>query len=271
MSLVVVMGGKEAPGATTTALALACTWPAASRLVVEADPDGGVLAARFGLAYEPGLVNLAAVARRGLDEADVAAHTQVLGDHGLSVLPAPTLPDQVAGALTVVGVPLADALASMGDAAVVIDVGRAWPSTPTIAAFLERADVILLVARPRLEEVQQLGARWRAARAQNGRVGVVLVGDRPYAPDEVGAAVEPMEASLVVWGVMPDDPLGAEVLNGRRFAPAWGMRKTQLVRSARTVAARAAARLGLASASAAGNGQNSPHPRGRLRAWERKS
>jgi MinD-like ATPase involved in chromosome partitioning or flagellar assembly len=238
---------------------------------VEADPDGGVLAARFGLAYEPGLVNLAAVARRGLDEADVAAHSQVLGNHGLAVLAAPTLPEQVAGALAVVAAPLADALAAMRDAAVVVDAGRAWPSAPTVGAFLERADVIFLVARPRLEEVQQLGARWRAARAQNERVGVVLVGNRPYAPDEVAAAVEPMEASLVVWGVLPNDPLGAEVLNGRRFAPAWGMRKTQLVRSARTIAARAAARLGLTNASAGGNGQDSPRRRGRLRAGERKS
>ena len=60
MSLVVVAGGKGAPGATTTALGLASAWTGQQRVVVEGDPDGGVLAARLGLGYEPGLVTVAA-------------------------------------------------------------------------------------------------------------------------------------------------------------------------------------------------------------------
>ncbi len=268
-----VMGGKEAPGATTTALALGCVWPAASRLVVEADPDGGVLAARFGAAHEPGLVSLAATRRRGLDAGAVGAHTQALGDHGLSVLPAPPLPEQSTGALAVVGRGLVDALASMDDVGVVVDVGRAWPDAPAIRPFVAGADVVLLVGRPRLEEIQQLRARWRAARLQNRRVGVVLVGQRPYSPGEVAAAVEPAEAALVVWGVLPEDALGADVLNGRRFAPAWALRKSQLLRAASTIATEAVARLGLEGSPVApsGNGQQRRGRRRRVRVRERNA
>ncbi|MGH9027229.1 MAG: chromosome partitioning protein [Acidimicrobiia bacterium] len=255
MSLVVVMGGKEAPGATTTALALACTWPAPTRQVVEADPDGGVMAARFGLSYEPGLVSLAALGRRDLDGETLTAHTQVLGDHGLALLAAPALPEQVAGALAVVAAPLAEACSSLPDAVVTVDVGRAWPDAPPIRALVDAATAVLLVARPRLEDVAQLRARWRAARTRNRWVGILLVGQRSYSPAEVAAAIDPAEAPLLVWGVLPDDALGAEVLNGRRFAPPWGLRKSQLMRSARTIADHAAARLGLtAPDAAAGDG-----------------
>lgn len=270
MSVVVVMGGKAAPGATTTALALACTWPASGRLVVEADPDGGVLAARFGLGHEPGLVSLAAAARRDLDAGTVGAHTQPLGDHGLAALAAPPVPGQVIGALRALGTGLAAALGSMGDVGVAVDVGRAWPDAPAVRPLVERADGVLVVARPRLEEVGQLRARWQAARALNRHVGVILIGHSPYAPGEVGAALDPVDAPLVVWGVLDDDALGADVLNGRRFAPPWGLRKSQLLRSARRVATDAAARLGLdeAPALAHPNGEAPAAVRGRVRTGE---
>src|SRR5262249_57798282 len=65
VSLVVVAGGKGAPGATTTALGLASAWTGQRRVVVEADPDGGVLAARLGLGLAPGLMTVAAAPRPG--------------------------------------------------------------------------------------------------------------------------------------------------------------------------------------------------------------
>ena len=47
MSLICFANGKGAPGGTTAMLATASLWPMERRLVVEADPDGGVLAARL--------------------------------------------------------------------------------------------------------------------------------------------------------------------------------------------------------------------------------
>ncbi len=55
--LIAVCSLKGSPGVTTWALALAACWPRpASAVLVECDPSGGSLAARFGLAPAPGLV-----------------------------------------------------------------------------------------------------------------------------------------------------------------------------------------------------------------------
>jgi MinD-like ATPase involved in chromosome partitioning or flagellar assembly len=69
VTLVALASNRGSPGCTTTALALATAWPPArgAPLLVEADPDGGVLAARIGLGIKPGLIVLcgrARVARR---------------------------------------------------------------------------------------------------------------------------------------------------------------------------------------------------------------
>ena len=55
--LICVVGGKGAPGASTVALALAlASGRERSVTLVDADPDGGALAARLGFAATPGLV-----------------------------------------------------------------------------------------------------------------------------------------------------------------------------------------------------------------------
>jgi hypothetical protein len=54
-----------APGASCAALGMAGLWPQHPALPVEADPSGGVIAARFGLSRGPGLNDLAAAARHG--------------------------------------------------------------------------------------------------------------------------------------------------------------------------------------------------------------
>jgi hypothetical protein len=65
---VVAVGSVRSCGVTTLALGLAATWPTGRQVVlVEADPAGGTLAAASGWPPEPGLVSLAAAARRGGD------------------------------------------------------------------------------------------------------------------------------------------------------------------------------------------------------------
>ena len=64
MSLIGLCSAHGSPGVTTTALTLAATWPEDRPcLLVEADPFGGVIGARYGLGDTPGLSSLAAVAR----------------------------------------------------------------------------------------------------------------------------------------------------------------------------------------------------------------
>ena len=61
--IVTLASVRGSPGVTSWALLLAAAWPAAvdaERVVVEADLDGGVLGARYGLGVDPGVVSLIA-------------------------------------------------------------------------------------------------------------------------------------------------------------------------------------------------------------------
>ena len=66
--MIVTVGSvRGSPGVTSWSLLLAAAWPAGpavDRVVLEADPDGGVLGARYGLGVEPGAVSLIAALRR---------------------------------------------------------------------------------------------------------------------------------------------------------------------------------------------------------------
>jgi MinD-like ATPase involved in chromosome partitioning or flagellar assembly len=257
MSLVVVAGGVGAPGATTTAVALASAWPARRCLVVEADPDGGVLAARWGLGCEPGLVSAAASTRRELTTAELERHCQRV-DSGLEVLCAPTTPEQTRSALGVAAGVLAERLAGL-DAIAFVDVGRAWPTSVEVAPFVRAADAVLVVCRPRLDQLAQLVARHRAAYALAARCGVVLVGDHPYPPREV-ADLFGGEERDAIWATLPVDARTAEVYGGQASVWNWATRRAPLVRAASELAGDVAARLGLAAASGDGDGgDDRPH------------
>jgi len=208
MTVVAVASAKASPGATTLSLALAATWPRAGvgSFVIEADTDGGSLAARLGLGYEPGLVSLAAAARRGVDEGVLAAHAQRLGED-LAVVPGPPSPQQAQAALSAVGDRLAHQLIELVGT-FIIDVGRIGPGSPALP-LARAADLCLLVARPRLDEVQHVEPRLRMLEQGGCRVGLVCIGTSPYSPTEVADSVS---AELV--GVVADDAKGAGLMCG---------------------------------------------------------
>jgi hypothetical protein len=56
--MIVTLGSvRGAPGVTSWSLLLAAAWPSMSapeRVVLEADPAGGVLGVRYGLGVDPG-------------------------------------------------------------------------------------------------------------------------------------------------------------------------------------------------------------------------
>ena len=119
--LICVAGGKGAPGASTVALALAlASGPERTVTLVDADPDGGALAARLGVAATPGLVSLSAAARHGFRPDLVGLHTQHIRP-GVELIASPPSAEQICSALAGVGRPFAEALAAI-DA--VADVGR---------------------------------------------------------------------------------------------------------------------------------------------------
>lgn len=228
MSLVAVAAAKASPGVTTTAVALAAVWPRPRAvLLVEGDPAGGDLAARFGLGSEPGLVTLAAARRAAAAAATVAAHAQALPG-GLRVVAGPPAAEQAAAALGLLGPELLAGLAGLEGIDVLADLGRLDPASPALPVA-RAADLLVLVARPVLAELQHLA--WRAAALREGcrALALLLVGSGPYPPGEVAKAL-----GVEVVGTLPADPHGAGLLGGVP-AGAARLRQAPLVRAARTL------------------------------------
>lgn len=242
MSLI-AFGKAKAWGTTTAVMALANVWPSQRRLLVaECDPAGGDLAPRYGLALEPGLMSLAAAARRDLSASTVAANTQSLPG-GLAVLVAPPPAEQARAALTAIAGRLADAMRTEVDQDVLADCGRLDPGSPA-QELARSAALTVVVARATLEETAHLLARVNGLRAIGAEVVVVLVedeprlgGQRPYRPEEVAEAVD-----AEVVGTLAHDPKGAALLAGRT-ANSRALQRCALIRSARLVAAELVARV----------------------------
>lgn len=250
MTVVAVGSVHGAPGATTAAVLLAAVWPAAGadgagggdgqgdgeltdRVVVEADPAGGVLAARYGLAGEPGLARLAAAADQRLDAGRLWGCVQRLSG-GLPVVVGPVSPSAAGRVVGSAGRRLAGRLADLEEVTVVVDCGRLQPGSPAMPVVGE-ADVVLVVARPDAEQAPAAASRARQLDGEGRPAAVLLVGDDPYGPAEI---VEELEVSVA--GVLVDDPRGAAVVAGQAAAPRWG--STRLQASARKVAGAVAAR-----------------------------
>jgi len=237
MTVIAVASAKGSPGATTLALALAASLPGDDGrpvLLIEADPDGGSLAARFSLGYEPGLTTLATAARRGLEESTLLAHSQALAGR-VRVVPGPAGATRARAALAACGERLAERVGALDGCDAVVDVGRATgPSAAT--AIAAGADMCLLVLRPQVDEVQHAAAALKVLEAQGATPGVVCVGDSPYSPIDVAAHL-----GAVLLGVVAHDPRGAAALTtglgGDR-----ALRRSMLWRTAADLAAALAVR-----------------------------
>lgn len=220
MTTVALGSVKGAPGVTTTVLAMAAIWPPHRRLVVaELDPDGGVLAARRNLTFDPGLVSAVAALRGARGVGD---HLQPLGE-GVRALVAPSTTEQVRAAVTAAGDALLPALTDVGDD-VLVDAGRLGTTSPTLA-IASAADVLLLLARPRVEDIVLVRDRVQVLQRSGAEPQLVLVDDGPYRSDEVAGAV-----GAPVLTRLPVDLRTADALNGR--TPRHRVARSRLLRSA---------------------------------------
>jgi MinD-like ATPase involved in chromosome partitioning or flagellar assembly len=220
-------GSVRSCGVTTLTVALAATWPAERRvLVVEADPAGGTLAGASGWPPEPSLVSLAAASRRGGDPSRAWEHCQQLPGGG-EVLPGPASADQAHDALAMLG----GLLGAFGelDADVLVDCGRLDSGSP-VHGLWERADRAVLVARPRLADLQAVATWLETHPFAGGRLGLVTVGEGPYPDAEITEAL-----GIEVLARVPWDPVAA---SGLMSVPASAreLRLAPLVRAARTFA-----------------------------------
>jgi hypothetical protein len=207
---------------------MAATWPDSGVLLLEADPCGGVLAARFGLPQQPGLASLAAAARHGGAIASVTEHVQRL-PLGPELVVAPGSADVAAGSVAVLN-RHADTVVRGLAPVVVADVGRLFLGSPA-AELLAVADLVLLVVSPVTEYLDHLDARmsWLRETTRAGALGLVLTGTGPYPANEVASRL-----GVPVFGQVPRDRWGAGVLSGRLVGRAW--HRTRLVRAVKDLA-----------------------------------
>ncbi|MGH9156528.1 MAG: chromosome partitioning protein [Acidimicrobiales bacterium] len=225
---VIVVGSVRSAGATTLTLALA-GW-LTDAVLVEADPQGGVLAMRYGLCREPGLVTLAA--SRDLSARAILDHAQRLpGD--LAVVVGSESPERATHMLRNAGDRLAGLLARSSDFNIVVDAGRLSPFSPALC-LVPAASATLVVARPRADEL--VAAAERVAALGPG-AGLVLVGSGPYRPSEVAA-----QLGCPVVATIADDPRSARSLAEGGSARA--LSRSPLLRSVRFLAATLARALG---------------------------
>ena len=206
---VVFAAARSAPGVTTAMLACASVWPGRV-LLVEAAEDGGALAARFALPVEPGLTTLTAASRHGANGAGPAGllsqHVQVLpGTDRIDALIGPASLE-VAQALLRTAAGRLAGLLEQAEADVLVDAGR-LPAAPLAAPLLASADRLVLVVRPRVEELTALAHRLPHLSGLGPAPELLLVGDRPYGPAEVAETL-----GVPVVGVLAHDPDAAEAL-----------------------------------------------------------
>ena len=201
--LVGTAAAKGAPGVTTTALALGLA--SGGSIVIEADPDGGSLAPRAGLRFDPGATSLSAAARHELSLEVLAEHLQSLGAR-LGALVAPSDPRAARHALGTLGERLPTVLRSAPDVHGFFDLGRFDADSP--ARLVARAlDVLVLLAPPSLEGIDALAVRLGTLEELRERCVLVTVGDGPYRPEECATAL-----SLPLGGHLPRDDVAATTL-----------------------------------------------------------
>lgn len=226
MTLIAVCSATHSPGVSTVCLALAARTGA---LLVEADPAGGDLAARWGLALDPGMLTLAAASRRGLTADLVERHCQVSGA-GYPVLVSPPSAEQARSALFSLGSPFAACSARRHDASnshvlgAVADCGRWDPSGPCLDLVAE-ADTTVLVLRPSVEAVAHARSRLASLAPIARRTVVVTIGEQPYAPAEISSAL----GGVRTIAVADDSNTAGLLAAGRGIDRA--TRRTPLIRS----------------------------------------
>lgn len=223
MTVIALASTSSAPGVSALCVGLSFAFDGrgSTPLLVEADPSGGVLGLRFNLSGRRDLTTFGADIRRGYEPWLIYQNTASLS--GIHCLLAPTDPLLATRSLERTGALLADVLPRF-ELPTLIDLGRLSDHSSAIR-LLPAADQVLLVSRPRIEEVQSLLYGIRLLRSHNCDVSLVMVGNRPYNPLEIAdLAGVPLAATL------PDDGATASAFVGGSFS-ARRLRRSMLMRS----------------------------------------
>jgi hypothetical protein len=223
MALFILGSVRGAPGASSGAVTLAIAWRRATGrdvLVVEADPDGGVLAARHGVSCTPSLTELSGAARLGLDGEDVWRFAQRLPGTEVPAVVAHPAAEQTQAAMRTAAPHLGRALAALPGHDVLADIGRIRPGSPSLP-LAERAAAVVVFLRPTVEDAVALAHRALLLRSM-GDVKAVLTDAGPYGATEIARST-----GIPVAGRLRDEP------HGRRRRTRWTSEVTALVTALR--------------------------------------
>jgi hypothetical protein len=221
MPLLSVINAKGSPGTTQSAASLAAVWPETDRVLVEADPAGGVLAARWRLQSRPSMVDVSASLITARDERAALdagiQETTFLGEQ-MQVVCAPIQRAGASAALTRV-LSQNPKVFTPSDRWVIADVGRiapgsvAWP-------LLARSDAVLMVLRGDVESVLALRGLAEAISAECASRWAVTVVPATYDADDINGAFVGQDLHVPVLGDLPPtEPSGRG--GHRRAAAAW--------------------------------------------------
>ena len=204
MPAIVLVSAKGSPGVTTTAAAVVSAASASGErtTLVELDPSGGDVALLADAVDEAGLVSLAEELRHGGAVADLVREHAVEVAPDVPAVLAPPGSGEAMGTVGSLGDRWMSTLAG-AEGTVVVDAGR-WDTGSAASRRVVGADVVGLVCRstaPSVEHARRLVEPLRAA--ARCPLAVVVVGTRPYAGEDVAAALD-----LPLAGVMAWDPRG---------------------------------------------------------------
>jgi hypothetical protein len=247
-----LVSAKGSPGVTTAAAALAAAATANGRaLLAELDPSGGSVQVLAGSNAGVGLMEAAGQLRR---EATASAI-----EENLTLLPAgvPTLLAPSAGAVaeSVIESVSGRWVPTLRTCAldVFVDAGR-WEPSQRTALRVVGADLLVVVCRPTVagvEHTRHLLDRLREIARRPA--AAVVIGDRPYPPEQVAAFLDVPLAGQIAW-----DPRGATSLWSHGVTRVW--LRTQLARSATTTLAGLAALVPKTAAPGAPAARDTPAP-----------
>lgn len=218
--MIAVISLKGSPGVTTFSVALAARWAESERcLLVEADPSGGDIATRFALESTPGLLSLAATARRSTDPELAWQHAQAMPG-GLAVVTAPPEADTATAALTLLGTISANTVgvfrraADIPGSAVIVDCGRVDTGSAAMP-IVRSSDVMVVLTRAGASDLAHLARRLPEVGRWSPRPVLLLRGE--------GNSIDEVQCELGVppLGRIPDDRHGAAVLCGRPAGSRW--------------------------------------------------
>jgi hypothetical protein len=241
MTVVAVLGD----GATTSTVALAVGWPTADQVVVvETDRRGGSLAAWLDVPLSPSLSTVVATlhgAGGGRDASTPWSTIEPLvrrAPSGIRFVPAPFRAREAGRAILEAERHLVPLLAQRDDVVALADCGR--PAVvDEVSGVLDHAAAVVVCHRQETASaaaasvrVERLAEQLASLRDRGARVVLAVVGEEPFAGDEIARFVGPE----VSWRPLAADPLAAAVLAGRRGVSPRRLARLPLLRTAAQIA-----------------------------------